>query len=189
VVSAFVGTNPLRTLFFSSIVSIFLLYFLLLGLIKDRNRSAFVATATSLIFLLLLMRGTSMLIGNEIISNFFYPQLVGDLGFVLLLILVSKITRPAIVAMIAVVAVYVLAWIYTVSAVKLALSIGLLQLLALTREYSRERVLASIALAVSLPLVILTHPTFEPMLRNAAHDGSISITMPLVVASSVPLLC
>ena len=188
ILTASVGTSPLRMLFFSSIVSIFLLYFLLLGLLKDRNRTACVATATSLIFLLLLMRGTSMLIGNEIINNFFYPQLVGDLGFVLLLILVSKITRPAIVGMIAVVAVYALAWIYTASAVKLALSIGLLQLLALTREYSRDRILVSIALAVLLPLVILTHPTFEPMLRNAAHDGAIAITMPLVVASSVLLL-
>ena len=77
--------------------------------------------------------------------------------------------------------------IYTASAVKLALSIGLLQLLALTRDYSRDRIL-SIALAVLLPLVILTHPTFEPMLRNSAHDGAIAITMPLVVAESVLLL-
>jgi hypothetical protein len=183
-----VGTSPLRMLFFCSIVSILLLYFLVLALLKNPNRAACVVTATSLIFLLLILRGTSMLIGNEIINNFFYPQLLGDLGFVLLLILVSKITRPAIVGMIAVVAVYALAWVYTASAVKLALSIGLLQLLALTREYARDRIFLSIALAVLLPLVIFTHPTFEPMLRNAAHDGAISITMPLVVASSVLLL-
>ena len=188
IVTASVGTSPLRMLFFCSIVSIFLLYFLLLGLLKNRNRAGCVATAASLIFLLLLMRGTSMLIGNEIINNFFYPQLIGDLGFVLLLILISKITRPAIVGIIAVVAVYALAWIYTASAVKLALSIGLLQLLALTREYSKDRIFLSIALAILLPLVIFTHPTFEPMLRNAAHDGAISITMPLVVASSVLLV-
>ena len=113
ILTASVGTSPLRMLFLSSIVSIFLLYLLILALLKDRNRTVCVATATSLIFLLLLMRGTSMLIGNEIINNFFYPQLVGDLGFVFLLILVSKITRPAFVGMIAVVAVYALAWIYT----------------------------------------------------------------------------
>ena len=106
----------------------------------------------------------------------------------LLLILLSKITRPVLVGMIAVVAVYALAWIYTASAVKLALSIGLLQLLALTREYAKDRIYLSIAMAVLLPVIIFTHPTFEPMLRNAMHDGAISITMPLVVASSVLLL-
>ena len=188
ILSASVGISPLRVLFFTSIVCIFLLYFLLLGLLKDRNRTACIATATSLVFLLLLMRRTSMLIGNEIINNFFYPQLVGDLGFVLLLILVSKITRPVLVGMIAVVAVYAIAWIYTASAVKLALSIGLLQLLALSREYAKDRIYLSIAMAVLLPVIIFTHPTFEPMLRNAMHDGAISITMPLVVASSVLLL-
>ena len=142
-----------------------------------------------MIFFIALLRGTHMLFGDEIINEyFFYAQLVGDLFFVFLLMVASKIRRPAIVCVFAIGAVYAFAWIYTASAAKLAVSICLVQILVLAREYSRERVLLFIALALLLPLTIVTHPTFEPMVRNAAHDGSISIALPFVLSGSALLL-
>ena len=74
-----------------------------------------------------------MLFGNEIIHEFFYAQLVGDLGFIFLLIVTSRLRQPAIAGVFAIVAVYALAWIYTASAAKLAVAILLAQLLALAR--------------------------------------------------------
>ena len=129
-----------------------------------------------------------MLFGNEIINEFFYAQLIGDLGFIFLLIVSSRLRQPAIAGLFAIVAVYALAWVYTASAAKLAVAILLAQLLALVRAYSGERVLLLIALALLLPLTIVIHPTFEPMVRNAAHDGSISITLPLVLSGATLLL-
>ena len=188
VVTSLFGVNALRVLFLSSIAAVFVGYFLVLNLLDGHNRAECFASTVLMIFFFALLRGTHMLFGNEIINEyFFYAQLVGDLCFVFLLIVASKIRQPAIVCVFTIVAVYALAWIYTASAAKLAVSICLVQVLLLAREYSRERVLLLIALALLLPLTIVTHPTFEPMVRNAAHDGSISIALPFVLPD--PLFC
>jgi hypothetical protein len=167
---------------------VFGFYLLVLTLLDARERSKCFIKAALLIFLLVVFSGTHTLVGNEIIGNFFYPQLIGDFGFVLLLVIASIIQRPKMVCVFAIAAVYGLAWIYPMSASKLALSLGLLQILALCRGYSRERVVAAIAMAVLLPVIIVTHPAFEPMVRNAAHDGGISITLPIVLAAASVLL-
>ncbi len=189
VVTSLFGVNALRVLFLSSIVAVFVGYFLVLNLLGVQNRTECFASTVLMIFFIVLLRGTHMLFGNEIIQEyFFYSQLVGDLCFVFLLIVASKIRHPAIVCVFAIVAVYALAWIYTASAAKLAVSICLVQVLSLARGYSRERVLLLIALALLLSLTIVTHPTFEPMVRNAAHDGSISTALPFVLSGSALLL-
>jgi hypothetical protein len=126
---------------------------------------------------------THTLVGNEIIGNFFYAELIGDFGFVLFLVIASIIDRPKMVCVFAIAAVYALAWIYPMSAAKLALSIGLLQVLSLCRAYSRERLIAAIATSVLLLIIMVAHSAFEQMVRNAAHDGSISITLPVVLAA------
>jgi hypothetical protein len=189
VVTSLFGVNALRALFLSSIVAVFAVYFLVLNLLGGQNRIECFASTVLTIFFIVLLRGTRMLFGNEIIHEyFFYAQLVGDLGFIFLLIVASKIRQTAIVCVFTIVAVYTLAWIYTASAAKLAVSICLIQVLSLVRSYSRERVLLLIALALLLPLTIVTHPTFEPMVRNAAHDGSISTALPFVLSGSALLL-
>jgi hypothetical protein len=188
VVHLLFGVSVLRVLFFSSIVAIFALYLLVIISLGGQNRDECFTSTVLLIFFIALLRSTHMLFGNEIIQNFFYAQLVGDLGFVFLLLVVAKLRQPAIVGVFAIVAVYALAWVYTASATKLALGILLVQLLSLAREYSRDRVLLLIALSLLLPLTIVTHPTFEPMVRNAAHDGSISIALPFVLSGSALLL-
>src|SRR5208337_4970638 len=189
VVTSLFGVNALRALFLSSIVAVFAGYFLVLNLLGGQNRTECFASTVLMIFFIVLLRGTHMLFGNEIIHEYFFnAQLVGDLCFVFLLIVASKIRQPTIVCVFAIVAVYALAWIYTASAAKLAVSIYLVQVLSLARGYSRDGVLLLIALGLLLPLTIVTHPTFEPMVRNAAHDGSISTALPFVLSGSALLL-
>ena len=188
VVTSLFGVNALRALFFSSIIAVFAGYCLVLNLLGGQNRDECIASTVLMIFFIVVIRRTHMLFGNEIVREFFYAQLVGDLGFVFLLIVASKIRQPTVVFVFAIAAVYALAWIYTASAAKLAVGICLVQVLSLVPEYSRERVLLLIALALLLPLTIVIHPTFEPMVRNAAHDGSISIALPFVLSGSALLL-
>jgi hypothetical protein len=188
VISSMLGLNLLRVLFLSSIAAVFVLYLLVLDLLVDQAPSEYFIGAALLIVFVMLLRGTRMLFGNEINHEFFYAQLIGDLGFVFLLIVASKLRRLTTVGVFSVVAVYALAWVYTASAAKLAVAIILVQLLSLARGYSRERIILLIALALLLPLIIAIHPTFEPMVRNAAHDGSISIAMPFVLSGSALLL-
>ena len=118
VVTSLFGVNALRALFLSSIVAVFAGYFLVLNLLGGQNRTECFASAVLMIFFIALLRGTHMLFGNEIIHEyFFYAQLVGDLCFVFLLIVVSKIRQPTIVCVFSIVAVYALAWIYTASGI------------------------------------------------------------------------
>lgn len=188
IISSLCGISVLRVMFLSSIVSVFALYSLIVILIGGENRHECLASTVLLIIFIVLLRGTHMLFGNEIVNDFFYSQLLGDLGFVFLLILASRIRRPLIVGVFAAIAVYALAWVYTASAAKLAVGICLVQVLSLSLGYSRERALLLIALSVLLPLIIVTHPTFGPMVHNAAHDGSISIALPFVLSGSALLL-
>jgi hypothetical protein len=180
--------NPLRALLLVSVLTVFGFYFLVLVLFEAHNRPDFLIKSSFFIVLMMLLSGTHTLVGNEIIGNFFYAQLVGDLGFILLLLIASKLTRPRTVLMYAIVAVYALAWIYPLSASKLALSVGLLQILTLSHGYSKEGIVVAITMVVLLPVILVTHPTFEPMLRNAAHDGDLSITLPVVLATATVLL-
>ena len=186
--ASLLDANVLRALFLSCVVAVFIAYLLVITLLGDQSRVECFTGAILLVSLIFLLRGTHMLFGNEIIHEFFYAQLVGDLGFIFLLIVTSRLRQPAIAGVFAIVAVYALAWIYTASAAKLAVAILLAQLLALARGYSGERVLWLIALTILLPLTLVIHPTFEPMVRNATHDGSISISLPLVLFGSSLLL-
>jgi hypothetical protein len=188
VISSLLGINLLRVLFLSTIVAVFVLYVLVLDLLGGRSRIEYFMGAALTILFVMLLRGTRMLFGNEIIHEFFYAQLIGDLGFVFLLIVASKLRQLTTFGVFSAVAVYALAWIYTASAAKLAVAIILVQLLSLARWYSRKRVILLIALAFLLPLIIAIHPTFQPMVRNAAHDGSISIALPFVLSGSALLL-
>jgi hypothetical protein len=188
VITSLFGVSVLRVMFLSSVAAVFTLYLLVIILLGGRNRLECFTSAALLIFFIVLLRGTHVLFGNEIVNEFFYAQLVGDLGFVSLLIVASKLRQPALAGIFAIVAVYALAWVYTASATKLALGICLVQVMSLARGYSGERFILLIALALLLPLTIVTHPTFEPMVRNAAHDGSISIALPFVLSGSALLL-
>ena len=188
VITSLFGVSVLRVMFLSSITVIFALYLMVTILLGGLNRFECFTSAVLLIFFIVLLRWTHVLFGNEIVNEFFYAQLVGDLGFISLLIVASKLRQPTIAGMFAIVAVYALAWIYTASAAKLALGIFLVEVLSLARGYSGERFILLVALTLLLPLTIVTHPTFEPMVRNAAHDGSISIALPFVLSGSALLL-
>ena len=187
-VASLLDVNVLRALFISSVIAVFVTYLLIITMLGDQSRVECFTSTLLLVSFVFILRGTHMLFGYEIIDEFFYAQLIGDLGFIFLLIVSSRLRQPAIAGLFAVVAVYALAWVYTASAAKLVGAILLAQLLALVRVYSGERVLLLIALAILLPLTIVIHPTFEPMVRNAAHDGSISITLPLVLSGATLLL-
>jgi hypothetical protein len=186
-VASILGASTLQTIFLSSIASIFAIYFIILVLLGARDRTEYFVVASLLIFFLFLLRRTHMLLGNEVVGNFFYAHLVGGLGFFALL-LISKLTSPILYFVFAVAAVHALAWIYTTSAVQLAVAAGLLQMMALARENTRAHGLTAIALMLVLPLTIVSHPTFLPMMRNAAVDAGISVRLPLVLYGSALLL-
>jgi hypothetical protein len=187
-VTSMLGLSTLHTIFLISIAAIFALYFLVLVLLGTHDRTEYFIVASQLIIFLLLLRRTHMLLGNEIIGNFFYAQLAGNLGFFLALLVISRLTSPILRFAFAVAAVYGLAWIHTLSAVQLAVAVGLLQMMILARENTRARALTAIVVILALPLTIVSHSTFLTMMRNAAVDAGISVKLPLVLFGSALLL-
>jgi hypothetical protein len=136
-----------------------------------------------------LLAGTLMILfapsntfwGNEVLSNFFYAQIVGEALFLSLLLLTSTLSRlvARLVALFG--GTLLLNYVYTLSAVHLAFSapflwaIPLLQEWEKTKRFPWQRAVGCGVLLASLSLLVLSSSIFYSMTINASFNGGINV--------------
>jgi len=115
-------------------------------------------------------------LGYEIISNAFYPQLIGTFVYLLsLMFLLFLVRRPIWYVLLGVATVWAVAWIHLLPAVLLAFSaIALFPLL----NGLKGNLIWTIAISAALPLILIAHPTFWMLVDNAQHEGGFFPSLP-----------
>jgi hypothetical protein len=164
--------------------------YVVLGLLMQRAaKNEFAAAALVSIVLISGASVTPQLSGNEIILNFFYAQLTGDFIMLVAFALLTAWTPRSrfIWLLSATAAVAVVETFYVLSAVRLALALVLFQMALVWRSGDRN-IKIQAAFVLLLPAVVPLHPAFMSMVQNSAHDGGISVSLPLTLLSVALLL-
>jgi hypothetical protein len=136
-----------------------------------------------------LIAGTFMIVfadsnifwGNEVITNFFYPQVLGEAAFLGFLLYITTVQRLAFKVIVACAAVLLLDYVHTLSAVHLALSFPFLWTMQFlqgwraTRRFPWQTFTLAGVLMGGLSLLVISNDAFFSMIKNATHDGGISV--------------
>ncbi len=127
--------------------------------------------------------------GNEIVGNFFFAQFAGTAALLASFLAISKITysRFAHRLLLSAVCTHIVGWIYTVSAIELALSCVALEFLVCLRSLSLRSIASLLGSALILGAAALLHPTIIGSVDIAANDGGISVTLPILITGCTAL--
>ena len=177
------GADPINALNLTAIGSVAALWLVLLTLVEQASRIALVLfAALSLVAIRTLSPG--MLVGHEIISNFFYAQTVGDCVFlvaaVALLMIASSEGGWACLAF-GVIGIFVTAQFHLLAGMRLTLVAMLALALIAYRRRTRERTLDNAALVglIALPASLALNPSFAAMRKIAEHEGVLNFALPV----------
>src|SRR5262249_52711594 len=136
-VGAVIGSN-LRALFMLSVFSTCAIYALLgWGTRRSGVSGGFFALIAGT--LMIVLARSNIFWGNEVIGNFFYPQVVGEAGFLAFLLYITTLKRFAFKVIVACGAVILLNYVYTLSAVHLALSFPFLWTTRFLQDWQATR--------------------------------------------------
>ncbi|MEH6719935.1 MAG: hypothetical protein V7704_13720 [Aurantimonas endophytica] len=159
------------------IVAIYAGYFFL-GRVLQGGRG-YVAVALFLV-LVLLARPTGAILGQEIIGNFFFSQLVCAAFFFALLFVCGRIGRrnELAVALIGLVGAAFLIWIHLLPGLYLIGAVGLFLLLYAAENFRtgkpyRKQLAGVVAFGFAGLAVIVLHPSFAAMRELSANDGAL----------------
>lgn len=163
-----------------ALVAVALSYLMLVDLLRA-DRMAETLAGVGVFLLIILVLKDRLFIGREIVSNFYFAQIVGFCTALAIVRLLAGLRhRPALRAAVTIGATFVCGWLFTMAAIQLAAMMVAFQLLRLLEIRSggdgrlgREALVLGILLA-GLPAVIVLHPVFLFMLKVADHNGSIS---------------
>ena len=115
------------------------------------------------------------------ITNFFYPQVLGEAG-ISDSIGITTLQRLAFKVIVACGAVLLLDYVHTLSAVHLALSFPFLWTMQFLQGWRATRrfpwqtfTLAGVNHMGGLSLLVISNHAFFSMVKNATHDGGISV--------------
>jgi hypothetical protein len=180
-IGVFAGSN-LRAMLLLSVFSTCAIY-ALLG--WGTRRSGFSGWLFALIagMLMIVFAPSNIFWGNEVITNFFYPQVVGEAGFLGFLLYIASLHRLAFKVIVACGAVVLLDYIFALSAVHLALSCPLLwtvqgmQRWQATRRFPWQTVTLAGMLLAGLSLLVVSNAAFFSMVRNAAFNGGVNVSL------------
>lgn len=169
--------------------------FIWLCLIEITRRISLKAMLASLALTLLLIQRGQMLLGQEVVGNFFYAQLVAEAFFVGSCIVgVKLVTRaPVAFAMFAPAAVFISGEVHQLGALKLALALALLATAYAWRAWRETRQIATACLItmVSAPLMLVANPHFLAMAKIAGNNGSVEFGVsipPALMGTAAALL-
>ena len=161
--------SPLFGLHYVALISLLVIYYVIASMVLARPQSLLAGT----LFLALLVSFQATfggVIGDEIIGNAFYPQLGGTALFFVSMAYLSKLgSSPWRYFIVSIVSTFLTAWIYTLSAVWLAIGAG--TLFVLLQPFRSLPVRWAVAIFAALSIVVLSHPTFAPMVGNSGHGG------------------
>jgi len=136
-----------------------------------------------------LMAGTLMILlaplnifwGDEVIANFYYAQVVGEAAFLAFLLFISTLRSLPVKVVAACAATFLLDYVYTPSAVHLALSCPLLwtvpflQRWRITHRFPWKEFTFGGVLLGLLALLVISNSIFFSMIKNAAYNGGINV--------------
>ena len=169
-ISGAVLGSPLFGLHYVALLSLFVIYYIIASIVLSRPQSL-LAGALFLALLVSLQATFGGVIGDEIIGNAFYPQLGGTALFFASMAYLSKLgSSPLRYFIVAVVSTFLTAWVYTLSAVWLAIGAGVL--FVLLQPFRTLPIRWAVAIFAALSIVVLSHPTFAPMVGNSNHGGA-----------------
>ena len=181
--------SPLFGLHYVALISLFVIYYVIASIVLSRPQSL-LAGALFLALLISFQATFGGVIGDEIIGNAFYPQLGGTALFFASMAYLSKLgSSPRRYCIVAIVSTFLTAWVYTLSAVWLAIGAG--ALFVLLQPFQRLPVGWAVVIFVALSIVVLSHPTFAPMVGNSSHGGASIISyygQTLAIAAGVMTL-
>ena len=194
IVAAVVSTvlsSPLISMQYVALLACFGCYCVIASIILP-GRLALLTGVLFLLGLLCFRIFFGGLIGYEIIDNAFYPQILGTAAFLGSMSVLSRLAgSPACYFFVAVASTLFTAWIYTLSGAWLA--VGASALFLLLQHAKTIPVRWAIANIIILPLIVLFHPTFGPMVTNAEYLGAFvpsyyGLTLVMAVALAILFL-
>jgi hypothetical protein len=165
--------SPLIGMHVLGVMSVFACYAMFATTITAQKLGVTIISGCVFVAVLLGLRFTmGGILGYEIIANAFYPQLIGTCFYLVSLSLLHLIVQRSWCFFLgSIAAVWISAWIYPLSAVLLAMSAGITTVII--GGLKRDRFGWIAATAVTLPVVIITHPAFAVMVTVANNDGSV----------------
>ncbi len=199
-VAAVVGVlcgSPILGLHLVSTLSAFIAVAVMFILLRFRYPVAtMIATTAAAVMLAALMHG-QIFLGREIVGNFFFPQLFGEMCVIVLVWLRSGFA-PTLLGefAIAVGSTFALGWVYPIAAVH-AGGIAVIWRALLTASKWRQTgkhdirdLIAFVALAGAIVLAIVVHPRFAVTVSLAANNGYVHAMIPkwLVVPATALLI-
>ena len=167
-------SSTLQGIFIVAAGAVVLGYLALFGISRHHGSAHTTAALAVFIVIILATRKSRAYLGNEIIENFFFSQLVGTamMLFAFLVLVRMRGAKFTIWVLVAVAATHILAWVYPLSAVQFAAAAVFLQMIEV-EDMPRQAFIKTTSTTAALGISILLHPTFYGMVLNAAHNGAI----------------
>lgn len=180
-------------LYLTSVFSAVLALAMLLLLMRFHSgRATVVATWTFVVWALVMQR-THSFFGHEIVGNFFFAQMFGEMCVIALMLIRSRISLGVIGdTVFAFAGVAALGWVYPMAAVQFAGAMVVLRALGLyeawlVRQLSVRDAVGAVALVALLIGAIVLHPRFAFGVTLAAHEGGSGIRIKHVLIVPIVL--
>ena len=178
--------STLRGIFIVTGLAFVVSYLALSGIARRRDIASTVAALAVFVLIAAATNKLRAYFGNEVISHFFFAQLVGTAAMLIAFLVVARIIRYRFLVWLlsSVVAAHLVAWFYPFSAIQFVFAATALQAIQIFDRPERWRVISakSAVTAGALGLSLVVHPTFFGMVHNAAHDGGIVFPLFFIAA-------
>ena len=187
--SSFLGLHLVST---ASVIAVYASLFVML---RFRSAQATLAAVAALVTVTLVFGFMRALLGREIVGNFFFPQLFGEMCVFALVLLRSRLA-PGIQREIclAIAATFLLGWVYPIAAVQWAGIAVAWRVLRLWKTWQTSCRVGPVdliwfaILLIGVLVAILLHPLFQFVTGLASNDGSIEFRIPGVMVVPAALL-
>ncbi len=180
--------SPILGLHLVSTASAIIVLAILFLLLRFHDAQATIVATAAVATLLSVFENTRAFLSQEIVSNFFFPQLFGEMCVFVLVWLRSRFALTLFAEIsTALAATFVLGWVYPIAAVQLGAVAVVWRILQTTSNWYAQRrlsprdVIAFACLAVGIPLAIALHPRFATVATLANNEGWIMVRIPGVL--------
>ena len=180
--------SPILGLHLVSTASAIIVLAILFLLLRFHNAQATIVATAAVAAMLSVFENTRAFLSQEIVSNFFFPQLFGEMCVFVLVWLRSRFALTLFAEITtALAATFVLGWVYPIAAVQLGAVALVWRTLQTTSNWcangrlSVRDVIAFACLAVGAALAIALHPRFATVATLANNEGWIMVRIPAVL--------
>ena len=174
-IGALVGST-LHGIFIVTGLAFTAIYLALAEIVKRRDALSTIAILAVFVLILVITKKFRAYFGNEVIDEFFFAQLVGTGALLVAFLIVARLRGGLLVWLLSSAsAAHLIAWFYPLSAIQFAFAATALQALQIfDRPWQwwliSVRTLSTVGV---LGIVVVIHPAFFGMIKNALNDGGI----------------